>query len=191
MRKPRQDGATRPGRATARTHLTGDDDPDRSSGFSSPTVEKPYPFVGDFSPSPDTSPSVYCKGGCPYHRSDIGFRGCSPRSHTAGGREVKRELACPAAQRAVRASSPDRAAGANGGAHQLDRPEAGACPPTRKADRQSDRRERNERRSLGGCGAVLDSRRLSPRRVPTRLWFGRVGYSRGATEHLRIRRFRR
>ena len=77
--------------------------------------------------------------------------------HSTGGsrpadrstaRAVAGEPVRPAAQRAQRASSPDRAAGANGGAHRLDRPSEGLVPSQRKADRQSDQRERNERRSL-------------------------------------------
>lgn len=161
MRKPRQDGATRPGRWRGRTQPDADGDPDRSLGPSSPTVEKPYPFCGDFSPLPDRFPSVYCKGGCPYHNSDIESRGCFPRPSATAGREVEREPERPAAQRAQRASSPDRAAGANGGAHRLDRPEAGACPPTRKTDRQSDRRERHERR----CGLHLTFVRTTQERA--------------------------
>ena len=43
--------------------------------------------------------------------------------------------------------------------------------------------------SRGGCGAVLDSRRVSPRRVPTRVRFARVGHSRGLTASLWSRRW--
>jgi hypothetical protein len=64
------------------------------------------------------------------------------------GREVEGGPERPAAQRAQRASSPDRAAGANGGAHRLDRPSEGLAPSQRKTDRQSDRRERTVRRLL-------------------------------------------
>ena len=161
MRKPRQDGATRPGRWRGRTCCNADADPDRSLGPSSPTVEKPYPFTGDFSLVPDTSTTVYCKGGWPYHNSDIGSEGRRTAPSTTAGREVEREPERPAAQRAQRASSPDRAAGANGGAHRLDRPEAALCGPTRKTDRQSDRRERHDRR----CGLHLTFVRTTQERA--------------------------
>ena len=70
---------------------------------------------------------------------------CAP---TAAGREAEREPERPAARPLPQAGSPDRGPSAPRPAHRLDRPEAGACPPTRKADRQSDRRERTVRRSL-------------------------------------------
>ena len=62
-----------------------------------------------------------------------------------GAREATGGPARPAAQ--PEASSPERAPSATRRAHRLDQPEAGACPPTRKADRTSERSERNARRS--------------------------------------------
>jgi len=42
-------------------------------------------------------------------------------------------------------------------------------------------------RSRGGSGAVLDSRRVSPRRVPARVRFARVRHYRGLTAWVRSR----
>ena len=148
MRKPRPGGATWPECCRTRTHLPDADDPDRSVGLSSPTVEKSSPFSGDFSLASDRYPSIRYNGWCPYHNSVIELRGCIPRPFTTAGREAKRESACPAARPLLQAGSPDRAAGANGGAHRLDRPSEGLAPSQRKADRKSDRRERIGRRSL-------------------------------------------
>ena len=148
MRKPRPGGATWPECCRTRTHLPDADDPDRSVGLSSPTVEKSSPFSGDFSLASDRFPSVSVMGGCPYHNSVIESRGCSSRPFTTAGREAAGGSARPAAQRPAGASSPDRGPSAPRPAHRLDQPEAGACPPTRKADRKSDRRERTVRRSL-------------------------------------------
>ena len=145
----------RPNPAEQLTHAPGSLPP------SLPRVEKSSPFSGDFSPVPDRFTVNTNKGGSPYHNSDTPDRGPASALDAAGGREVEREPERPAAQRAQRASSPDRAAGANGGAHRLDRPEAGACPPTRKTDRQSDRRERHERR----CGLHLTFVRTTQERA--------------------------
>ena len=63
------------------------------------------------------------------------------------GREVEREPARPAARPLLQAGSPDRGPSAPRPAHRLDRPSEGLVPSQRKTDRQSDQRERNERRS--------------------------------------------
>ena len=69
----------------------------------------------------------------------------APTLDAPGAREATGGPARPAAQ--PEASSPERAPSATRRAHRLDQPEAGACPPTRKADRTSERSERNARRS--------------------------------------------
>ena len=61
---------------------------------------------------------------------------------SAAVREAEIEGGCPAAQRAQRASSPDRGAGANGATHDLDRPSAGLAPRNGRPTVCLDRRER-------------------------------------------------
>ena len=112
-----------------------------------PRVEKATPSESGFYRLPETYPSVYCKGGCPYHNADTPSEGSASTADAPGAREAAGEPARPAAERAERASSPERAPSAPRRAHRLDQPEAGACPPTRKADRTGDQREPIERRS--------------------------------------------
>lgn len=123
--------------------LTADADPaERSRGSTLLRVDKTSSFSSGISLQSDTCPLLEC------YTLDGPVRQLFCLTRPAGrrtiphsppqGPERERWLARqPARPLRRQAGSPERAAGANRGAHQLDQPEAAPCGPTRNAGPQA------------------------------------------------------
>jgi hypothetical protein len=110
--------------------------PETLPGHKSNRPNSHFYLIADTSPSNSTTYNSKRVGVLPVprHTPTASERWIDP-ARPSTVREAAGEPARPAAQRPLGASSPERAPSANRRAHRLDQPEAGACPPTRKADR--------------------------------------------------------